>query len=81
MNTKETLSRITIDIPIESHKRLKVMATLLGKSMREIVVESIEERLNKYPNKETLKTIKDIENKKGLVEAVDAADLFKKLGI
>ncbi len=81
MNTKETLSRITIDIPIESHKRLKVMATLLGKSMREIVVESIEECLHSYPNKETLKAIKNVEKNKGLVKACDAEDLFKKLGI
>lgn len=45
MSTKNDLSRITIDIPKEDHKRLKALAALEGKSMREIIIESIEERI------------------------------------
>ncbi|MFH1831861.1 MAG: hypothetical protein ABH827_03585 [bacterium] len=80
---KRDLSRITIDIPKECHKKLKDMADFLGKSMREIVIESIEKNLlkSKKPNKKTLRAIKDTENKKGLIKAKDAKDLFKKLGI
>ena len=83
MNTRNDLSRITIDIPKESHKRLKAMAAILGKSMREIIIESIEEHLYgaDSPNKDTLKTIEKVEKKKDLIEATDAEDLFKKLGI
>lgn len=83
MHARADLSRITIDIPKESHKRLKAMAAILGKSMREIVIESIEKNLYnpKIPNKQTLRAIKAVENKKGLVKAKNAADLFKKLGI
>ncbi len=83
MITKNDLSRITIDIPKESHKKLKAMAAILGKSMREIVIESIEKNLlnTKNPNKKTLQAIKNVEKKKGLVKAKDASDLFKKLGI
>jgi esterase/lipase len=44
MNTKN-LSRITIDIPKADHKKLKTMAALQGKSMREIVVQSIKNYL------------------------------------
>ena len=31
------LFRMTIDIPVEDHKRLKALAAVLGKSMREII--------------------------------------------
>ena len=83
MHARTNLSRITIDIPKESHTRLKAMAAILGKSMREIVIESIEKNLSdpKKPNKQTLRAIKAVENKKGLVKAKSADDLFKKLGI
>jgi ribosomal 50S subunit-associated protein YjgA (DUF615 family) len=83
MNIKKDVSRITIDIPMADHKRLKAMAAMLGKSMREIVVASIEEHLHKVkiPNKKTLAAIANIEQGKNLVKAKDAEDLFKKLGI
>jgi antitoxin component of RelBE/YafQ-DinJ toxin-antitoxin module len=77
------LSRITIDIPKIDHKKLKAIAALTGKSMREIIITSIEEHLKtaKILNKETRKAIEDAEKGKGLTKAKNAADLFKKLGI
>ena len=83
MNTKNDYSRITIDIPKEDHKRLKALAAILGKSMREIVLESIEKCIYSVnsPNCKTLKAIKDVEKGKDLVETDNAEDLFKKLGI
>ena len=83
MNTKNELSRITIDIPTIDHKKLKAVAALTGKSMREIVITSIEEHLRttKILNKETRKAIEDIEKGKGLTKATSASDLFKTLDI
>lgn len=82
MNKESKLSRITVDIPQESHKRLKTLAALQGRSMRDIIIESIEHHLHStIPNKETLKAIRDVEKGKNLIEATDTADLFKKLGI
>ena len=81
MNIKNDISRITIDMPIADHKKLKAISALLGKSMRELVIESIREHLYKYPNKETLKAINDIESGKDLTKAKNANDLFEKLGI
>ncbi|MFA6263138.1 MAG: hypothetical protein WCW33_01140 [Candidatus Babeliales bacterium] len=83
MNMRAEQSRITIDLPKSSHRKLKAMAAILGKSMREIIIESIDEHLYKQPspNKKTLKAIKDTEKRKGLVEAQSVNDLFKKLGI
>lgn len=88
MSTKGELSRITIDLPKESHKKLKAMAAVLGKSMREVVVDMLDEHLleehiycNNQPNKATIKAITDAKKGKGLVEVKDIKELFKKLGI
>lgn len=83
MLTRRHLSRMTIDIPEEDHKRLKALAAVLGKSMREIVMDWIHEHLysSNTPNAETLKAIKQIENGENLIESDNIEDLFKKLGI
>jgi ParD-like antitoxin of type II ParDE toxin-antitoxin system len=83
MSAKSHISRMTLDIPEEDHKRLKALAAILGKSMREIVANWIHEHLYSanMPNKETLKAMESIEKGRDLVEADDAEDLFRKLGI
>ncbi|MBU6384024.1 MAG: hypothetical protein KGR16_06895 [Verrucomicrobia bacterium] len=83
MTAKSNLSRMTIDIPAEDHKRLKALAAVLGKSVREIIVEWIHGNLysENTSNAETLKAIDNIEKGKDLVEAKDIQDLFRKLGI
>ncbi len=83
MNTKGHLSRMTIDIPDEDHKRLKALAAILEKSMREIIIEWMHEHLygTNTPNAETLEAIKQIEHGENLIESDNIEDLFKKLGI
>ena len=83
MTARGHLSRMTIDIPAEDHKRLKALAAVLGKSMREIIAEWIHGNLysENTPNAETLKAIESIEKGKDLIEAKDVQDLFRKLGI
>jgi len=77
------LFRMTIDIPAEDHKRLKALAAVLGKSMREIISDWIHGYLysENTPNAATMKAIDSVEKGKDLVEAKDAQDLFRKLGI
>ncbi|MBI5346738.1 MAG: hypothetical protein HZB76_06325 [Chlamydiae bacterium] len=83
MSTKSNLSRMTIDLPAEDHKRLKALAAVLGKSMREIVAEWIHGNLysKNTPNVKTIKAIESVEKGKDLVEAKNAEDFFRKLGI
>lgn len=45
MEKKEKISRFTIDIPFEEHKRLKTLAAIHGKSMRELVIQSIKSQI------------------------------------
>lgn len=47
MESKKLLSRITIDIPEQDHKRFKALAAAQGKTMRELVVEFIKESIQK----------------------------------
>ena len=42
MDKKEITSRFTIDIPVEKHRRLKILAAQQYKSMRDMVMQSIE---------------------------------------
>ena len=75
-------SRLTIDIPKKTHTRLKAIAALQGKSMREYVSDLIKQAVyNKTPNQETLEAIADVEEEKDLIEAKDVIDLFDKLDI
>jgi len=85
MATKIELSRITIDIPKIDHQRLKAMAALRGKSMREIILEAIESieecALSSHlPNKKTIKAIKDADSEKNLIKGKEALKASKKLG-
>jgi len=82
MGSKIDLSRLTIDIPKKTHKRLKAMAALKGKSMREYVSDLITQDVyKKIPNEETLKAIAAVEKSKDLVESKNAQELFDKLDI
>lgn len=86
MNTRGSLSRITIDIPKTEHKKIKATAALLGVSMRELILEaihSIEECLKSdhIPNKKTLKAIEDAAKGKGLIRGKKAEEISKKLGL
>lgn len=83
MSTKSSLSRMTIDLPTEDHKRLKALAAVLGKSMRELVLDWIHGNLytKNSPNEKTLQAIEALEKGEGLVEVQSMQKLFDDLGI
>ena len=80
MSSKGDLSRITIDIKRVDHKRLKALAAVLGKSMRELVSDSIQDLLSdtRCFNEETIKTMEETTKRVDLVSAEDVDDLFEK---
>ena len=83
MAIKNNFSRMTIDLPVEDHKRLKTLAAILGKSMRELVSEWIHGNLysENTPNSETMKAIENVEKGLNLIECEDEADFYRKLGL
>lgn len=79
-------------MPKIDHKKLKAIAAVTGKSMREMVLEFIDHGLAHYqeqkeclynhtPNKDTIQAIKNSKKKENLIKAKNAKDLFKKLGL
>lgn len=87
MTTKATnnLSRITIDLSKEAHKKLKTQAAIQGRSMRELILEAIELiddcPYSHIPNAETLKSMEDTEKGIGLIQGKEADEISKKLGL
>ena len=87
---KNELSRMTVDIPSSLHKKLKTRALREDKSLREIIINCLNEFASQEsgecpydhtPNAKTLKAIEEVEKGIGLIHCKDAADLFKKCGI
>ena len=56
MNGKKsyTRNRLSIDIDPEEHQRIKVFAVLQGKTIREYVLESVRERLDRESEEKQL---------------------------
>ncbi len=86
MSTKNESARIIIEIPKEYHRKLKTRAAILGKSMRDIVLEALEAteaclHSTHIPNKETKKSLKNIEQGKNLIEIESLNAFAKKLGL
>lgn len=48
MKQKKEVTRLTIDLPQELHKKLKVRCTKVGKTMRDFVIEAIEEKAQQW---------------------------------
>ena len=79
----ESLARLTIDMDPKDHKRLKALAVLSGKSMRELVLSCISDYLlsEASPNQETLQAFKETDKGEGLVTCKDVDDLMEKLDL
>lgn len=87
---KNELSRMTIDIPASTHKKFKQLAAQYGISMRQMVVNYINEKIEQEskecpydhtPNAETLKSLENIRKGKNLTRCKDLKDLLKKCGV
>ena len=45
MENKKDRLRITLDLPLPQHKQLKTVVAVLGKSMKEIMIEALDKHL------------------------------------
>ena len=79
MSTKT--ARLTIDLPKTEHRRLKMAASMIGTSMKDLVLMSVEEFMHRKPNKVTIKAIKQSETGKNLKKFENLDALFEDLGI
>lgn len=76
-------ARMTLDVPINEHKKLKAMAAFMGMSLKDLVLSCLRDHLlsENTPNEETLKAFKETDEGKGLVNCEDFNDFVKKLGL
>lgn len=73
--------RYTIDLPSKEHKRISTMASVLGLSMKDLFLLSVEEFAHKKLNKTTLKALEETASEKGLHKFNSLDEMFKDLGI
>ncbi len=79
MSTKTI--RYTIDLSSKEHKRISTAASLLGLTMKDFFLLSIEEFTHKKFNKITKKALKDVNLKKELRKFDSLQEMFDDLGI
>lgn len=73
------MSSIRIDVTEEQHRKIKVLASMQGMTMKELVLEKV---FSGAPyNKETIAALEAVEKGEGLTSYSNVDDLFKKLGI
>lgn len=84
MKSNREQSKITFTLPKKQHLYLKSRAASLGKSLREVILDSLqmsEACINSdhNPNQETLKAIRNAEKGLGTKTAKNFTDILKKL--
>ena len=75
------VARLTIDLPAFEHKRLKMTASLMDVSMKQLVLMSVDDFMQKKLNKVTEKALKQSKLGKNLKKFDSLDDLFNDLGI
>ena len=84
---KTELSRLSADIPKQYHKKIKSIALLSGKTIREVLMEAIDSidiecvTSDHIPNAETRRVVEEIERGKNLIKGKEAEKVTKKLGL
>ena len=77
-------TRMSIDVSLKDHRRIKILAAAEGVSIREFVIECISEKIypenEKIPNKTTKKAMESARKRKG-TKAKDFEDICDQLGI
>lgn len=77
-------TRMSIDVRLKDHKRIKMLAAAEGISIREFVIECITEKIypekEKHPNKTTRKAMENARKGK-TIKAKDFDDICKQLGL
>ena len=75
------LARVTVDMPVAEHKRLKAAALMMDVTIKDYVRMSIEDFMEKRPNKVTEKALKQSKSGKNLKKFDSLEDLFEDFGI
>ena len=72
------MSRISIEVSDDQHAKIKVMASLQNKSIKDFIIENIFQESKKKFNKSTMDAIDEIQNEKNLNIYDSVENLFSK---
>ena len=75
--------RTTIELTSAEHKKLKVICSILGITLKDYVRQCLKDHLDfsEIPNSELLQDFKDTDEGKDLIDCDSLEDMFNKLGI
>jgi hypothetical protein len=81
-STAKRTTRMSIDVPLKDHTRIKVLAAAEGVSLKDFVIECIKEKIHpeKKPNTKTRKAMEDARKGK-TIKAKNISELYEHLGI
>lgn len=75
------ISKLTLDIPASEHRRIKMAASMMGTTMKDLMLLSFEVFMKRKLNKVTEKALKLAEQGKNLKKFNSLDELFEDLGI
>ena len=73
------MARISIELTDDQHRRIKVFASFVGKSIKETVLGSVFGDIDKILNNDTLEAIDEVRSGSNLNTYKTVGDLFAKL--
>ena len=74
------MSRISIEVTDDQHAKIKIMASLQHKTIKDFIIENIfDEQQQKEYNRDTLKAIEEIKHKRNLSTYDSVESLFAML--
>jgi len=82
MSANTEIKRITLDVPSDLHRKLKAISALLGMTLKEYILNCVEEKtFLKEPKEPLRRAMEDSSREEGLTEYKDLQDLIKKLDL
>lgn len=73
--------KLTIELSATEHKRIKTAASMMGTTIKNVVLMAFEDLMQRKFNKVTEKALKLSEQRKGLKKFNSLEELFEDLGI
>jgi hypothetical protein len=78
-NEEKIMSRISIEVTDDQHTKIKIMASLQNKTIREFIIENIFSESKREFNQATIKAIEEVKQNKSLNTYTSVESLFAKL--
>lgn len=75
------VARLTIDISLSEHRKIKTAATMMGTTIKNFMLMSVEDFMQRKLNKVTEKALKLSVQGKGLKKFKSLDELFEDLGV